>query len=487
MNELERIRREKLKKIERLGDNPFPAKVWRTHQAQAVKDDFEILEKEKKEVVLCGRLKTVRLHGKSCFANLADGSGEIQIYFKEDLLGKKNYQNLVDLIEIGDFLEVRGTVMKTKTSEKTVVVNNFRLIGKALLPLPEKWHGLEDVEIRYRQRYLDLIANAETREIFKKRFLIIKTIRDFFIKKGFMEVETPILQAIPGGAAAKPFITHHDALDINLYLSIAPELYLKRLLIGGFEKVFEIARCFRNEGIDWAHNPEFTQVEFYQAYANYHDFMDLTEDFFLYLFQKLKMGFEITFRDKKINFKPPYPRKKYITAVKEAIGLDLEKLKEQKEIYQAAKKIGLSVEKNWSWAKIVDEVFKECVRAKINDPVFIINHPIELSPLAKKTSDDPHYVERFQLVAGGFEICNAFSELNNPLDQEERFKTQQALRKAGDEEAQMYDQDFIEALKYGMPPTAGEGIGIDRLILLLTGQHNLREVILFPTLKPKIK
>ncbi|MCX7778789.1 MAG: lysine--tRNA ligase [Patescibacteria group bacterium] len=485
MSEIEKIRIKKLRQLEEMGLDPYPAKVWRSHSSREVRENFEQFMKEKKEVVLCGRLKAIRRHGKSAFAHLVDEGGEIQLYFKEDLLGKKSYQIFSDLVDIGDFVEGRGNLMKTKTGEKTLVLNNFRLISKSLLPLPEKWHGLEDIEIRYRQRYLDLLANPEVKEIFKKRFSIIQTIRQFFIKEGFLEVETPILQPMAGGATAKPFVTHHDALGINLYLSIAPELYLKRLIIGGFEKVFEITRCFRNEGIDWAHNPEFTQIEFYQAYANYQDLMNLTEKLFCYLFEKLAMPFEMNFRGQKINFKPPYPRKKFITAVRESTGLDLEKLKEKEKIYQAAKKIGLSVEKNWSWPKIVDEIFKERVRTKITNPVFIINHPIELSPLAKRTADNPNYVERFQLLVGGFEICNAYSELNNPLDQEERFKYQLSLRKTGDEEAQMYDQDFIEALKYGMPPTAGEGIGLDRLAMILTGTKNLKEVILFPTLKPK--
>ncbi|MFN3301607.1 MAG: lysine--tRNA ligase [Patescibacteria group bacterium] len=485
MTNLEKIRREKLKKLIEIGKDPYPAKVWRTHTCQEVKDNFDNLEKERKEVVLCGRLKTIRSHGKSAFANLVDGSGEIQIYFKEDLLGKVKYKIFTDLIDIGDFIEARGTLMKTRTGEKTVVLNNFRIISKSLLPLPEKWHGLEDIEIRFRKRYLDLIANKEVKEIFVKRFQIIRTIRDFFLEEGFIEVETPILQPIAGGANAKPFVTHQDALGIDLYLSIAPELYLKRLIIGGFEKVFEIAKCFRNEGIDWSHNPEFIQVEFYQAYADYQDLMKLTERFFTYLFKKLSLPRRIKFRDEEIDFTPPYPRKKFREAIKEATGLDIEKIKTKETLLKKAKDLGLEVNENWSWAKIVDEIFKEKVRKKIKNPIFIINHPVELSPLAKKTPDDPNYVERFQLLVGGLEICNGYSELNDPIDQEERFKAQQLARKAGDEEAQMYDKEFIEALKYGMPPTAGEGIGIDRLVMILTGARNLREVILFPILKPK--
>jgi lysyl-tRNA synthetase, class II len=483
--DLEEVRKKKLEALQAQGINAYPAKVWRTHTCQQAVDDFEHLLNQ--EIVICGRLKTIRAHGKSAFANLEDGSGVLQIYLKQDLLGQDKYKNFQELIDLGDFIEARGNLTKTHSGEKTLILNNFRIISKALLPMPEKWHGLEDVEIRYRQRYLDLMSNQEVKDIFLKRAAIIKAIRKFFDQEGFLSVETPVLQALAGGATAKPFKTHHDALDIGMYLSIAPELYLKRLIIGGFDKVYEIARCFRNEGIDWSHNPEFSQIEFYQAYADYQDLMDLTERFFTFLFKEINLDFKIKYRDQEINFQPPYPRKKYVDAVKEYAGIDLNQLRDQKDLFQAAKKLGVEVEKNWSWAKIVDEIFKEKVRSQITDPVFIMNHPIELSPLAKKTPDDPNYVERFQLVVAGFEACNAFSELNDPLDQEERFKGQQAARKGGDEEAQMNDADFVEALKHGMPPTAGMGLGIERLVMLLTGAKNIREVILFPTLKPKSK
>lgn len=484
--DLEKVRKNKLETLLKQGVNPYPAKVWRTHTCQQVIDNFEQLLNNQ-EIIVCGRLKTIRGHGKSAFANVEDGSGSLQIYFKQDLLGQEKYKNFQELVDLGDFVEARGNLMKTHTGEKTLVLNNFRIISKTLLPMPEKWHGLEDVETRYRQRYLDLMSNQEVRQIFLKRSAIIRALRKFFNQEGFLEVETPILQSLAGGATAKPFKTHHDALNSEMYLSIAPELYLKRLIIGGFDKVFEIARCFRNEGIDWSHNPEFSQVEFYQAYADYRDLMDLMERFFAFMFEELKMDYQLQYRDVKINFKPPYPRKKYVEAVKEYSGLDLDKLRDLKKLSEAAKKIGVGIEKKWSWAKAVDEIFKEKVRSQITDPIFIINEPIELSPLAKKTPDNPNYVERFHLVAAGFEVCNAFSELNDPLDQEERFKGQQAARKAGDEEAQMNDLDFVEAMKHGMPPTAGLGLGIERLVMLLTGAKNIREVILFPTLKPKNK
>ncbi len=485
MNKQELVRYQKLEKIKKAGVEPYPSRSRRTTTCQEAQVEFEKLVKSKKSIILAGRLRLIRLHGGAAFAHLEDESGCFQILWRRNIVSEREFQFFKDLIEVGDFVEVEGDLFLTKTGEKTLEVKKYRLLTKALLPLPEKWHGLEDVEIRYRKRYLDLIANPEVREIFRKRSLIIKTIREFFIKQGFIEVETPTLQPIPGGAVAKPFVTHHDALDINLYLSIAPELYLKRLIVGGFEKVFEIARCFRNEGIDWAHNPEFTQIEFYQAYANYHDLMKLIEIFFEFLVPKICQGFKVKYRGKEIDFTPPYHKIAFNDALIRFAGLDLEKLKTNEMLVTKAKNIGLKIDKTLERGKIIDEIFKEIVRPKIINPTFIINHPIELSPLAKRLSDKPNYVERFQLLVAGVELCNAFSELNDPLDQEARFKAQQELRKKGDDEAQMYDQDFIEALKYGLPPTAGCGIGIDRLVAILTSAKNLREVILFPTLKPK--
>lgn len=485
MTEIEKIRLKKLQELIKRGIDPYPSQTKRTHFCQEINENFDYLSDKKEEVTVAGRLISLRLHGKSAFSHLRDASGQIQIYFKADEIGQA-YQIFKNYFDIGDFLEISGFLFLTKTQEKTILVKKFRLLSKSLLPLPEKWHGLEDVELRYRQRYLDLLANKEVREIFQKRSLIIKTIRDFFDEKGFMAVETPILQAVPGGANAKPFITRHQALDIDLYLSIAPELYLKRLIIGGFEKIYEIARCFRNEGIDWSHQPEFTQVEFYQAYVNYHDFMNLIEDFFVFLFKRLKLDFKIQFRRHEINFKPPYPRLKFKEVVQKFAHLDLDKLTEQKKLIQVAEKLGLKITKHFSRGKIIDEIFKKEVRPKIINPTFIINHPVELSPLAKKIPTEPNYVERFQLLVAGLELVNAFSELNNPLDQEERFLQQQKIRDTGDEEAQRYDRDFIEALKYGLPPTAGAGLGVDRLVAILTNVKNLKEVILFPTLRQKV-
>lgn len=493
----ESIRRKKLEQIQKLGIEAYPARTGRNLSCAQVKTDFQKLAKAKKNVVLAGRLVLVRGHGGATFVHLNDGTDKFQILFRKDVIGEKEYIFFKDLIDIGDFIEAEGVLFTTKTGEPTLEVKKFKLLTKSLLPLPEKWHGLTDIETRFRQRYLDLIANPEVKKIFKKRSLLIKIIREFFDKRGFLEVETPILQSVPGGANARPFITHHNALDIDLYLRIAPELYLKRLIIGGFEKVYEISRCFRNEGIDRAHNPEFTQIEFYQAYADYNDLMKLTEDFMEFVVKKICGKLTIEYngstsssRDKtssprKINFKPPYPRITYVEALNKFAGIDLEKLKTREMLLTKAKNIGLEVESNWSRGKIIDEIFKELVRPKLINPTFIIDHPIELSPLAKKKIDNPDYVERFQLLVAGMEICNTFSELNDPIDQEKRFREQERARASGEEEAQRLDKDFVEALKYGMPPTAGQGIGIDRLAAILFDVHNIKEVILFPTMKPK--
>lgn len=485
MTNQELIRRQKLEKIKEWGVEAYPARTSRNLSCAKVKEDFKKLAKAKKTVILAGRLVLIRGHGGATFAHLNDGTDKFQILFRKNVVGDKEYKFFIDLIDIGDFIETEGTLFATKTGEPTLEVKKFKLLTKSLLPLPEKWHGLADVETRFRQRYLDLIANPEVRKIFKKRCLLIKAIRDFFDKRGFLEVETPILQPIPGGANARPFVTHHNTLDIDLYLRIAPELYLKRLIVGGFEKVYEISRCFRNEGIDWAHNPEFTQIEFYQAYADYNDLMKLTEEFMEFVTKEICGKLNIEYQGKKIDFRSPYQRITYIEALNKFAGIDLRKLKTREMLLTKAKNIGLEVENSWSRGKIIDEIFKELVRPKLINPTFIVDYPTELSPLTKRKPDNPDYVERFQLIVAEMEICNAFSELNDPLDQEERFREQEKVRTAGEEEAQRLDQDFIEALKYGMPPTAGQGIGIDRLAAILANVHNVKEVILFPTMRPK--
>lgn len=483
----EKARIKTLKAIQKELINPYPSQCKRTHTCKQVKEDFNQLLKQKKSIILAGRICLLRAHGKICFVDLKDGTGRFQAFFRQNNLGEKNYQLFSKHLDLGDFIQVKGKLFKTKRGEPTLEVKDWKILSKALLPLPEKWHGLENIETRYRQRYLDLIANPEVVKIFQVRSHLVKLIREFLDEKGFQEVETPILQPLAGGAAAKPFITKHQALNTNLYLRIAPELYLKRLVIGGIDKVYEIARCFRNEGIDWAHNPEFTQVEFYQAYANYEDLIKLTEEFFKFILKQLgHKDLKIDYQGKKLNFKPPYPRIDFREALLKQTSIDIDKHKNFKSLAKASKKF-ISVNPKWNKGKLLDELYKATVRSKIIQPAFIINHPIELSPLAKKITDRPNYVERFQLLVAGSEICNAFSEVNNPLDQSERFKEQQKLLKAGDEEAQPADQDFIEALKYGMPPTAGQGIGIDRLVGLLTDQHNIRESILFPILRQKTK
>ena len=483
---IESDRLKKIKNIVHQGINPYPSQGKRTHACQETDSNFNQIEKAKKKVILTGRLVLLRLHGKACFANLEDFSGRFQFFLNQDDLGEKDYSFFVDNIDVGDFLQVKGKLFQTKKGENTLRVEEYSLLSKSLLPLPEKWHGLSNIETRFRQRYLDLIANKKVRDIFITRSKVIQLMRQFFDKRDFFEVETPILQSLAGGATAKPFITHHQALGADLYLRIAPELYLKRLIIGGFERVYEIARCFRNEGIDRTHNPEFTQIEFYQAYADYNDLMALTEELMVFLLENLGIkNLKVEHKDGVLDFKPPYPKLDFRQALIDNAGIDIDEYKKFDDLCRQAKKFGIKTDKTWGKGKLLDELYKEFVLPKIIQPTFIINHPIELSPLAKKMPDRPDYVERFQLLINGAELCNAFSELNDPVDQELRFKEQQKLSEKGDKEAQRADKDFVTALKYGMPPTAGLGMGIDRLINVLTNTQNIREVILFPILKPK--
>ena len=476
----------KLEEIKKQNVNPYPSKSKRTHVIGEALNNFDKLLEKKKVVSLVGRLKSARVHGGSSFANIEDGSGAIQLFLKKDALGDKQYLFFKNSFDLGDFIRVKGTLFLTKTGEKTLQVESIKLLTKTLGPLPEKWHGLTDTEIRYRQRYLDLIANPKVRAIFKTRSLIVDSIREFLKGNDFMEVETPILQPLAGGATARPFVTHHNSLDTDLYLRIAPELYLKRLIVGGYERVFEIARCFRNEGIDWSHNPEFTQVEFYQAYADYNDLMNTTEKFFEFLMEKVNGGvMKVAYEKKEIDFTPPYKRISFRDILMKEADCDIEEYPDRESIAKKAREMGLDVLPSDDRGKIMDEIFKKVVRPKIINPIFVIDHPIELSPLAKKIYDNPRYVERFQLLVAGVELVNAFSELNDPIDQRERFAEQHKLREAGDDEAMEIDQDFITALEHGMPPTAGLGMGIDRLTSIITNSHSLKEVILFPTLKPE--
>jgi lysyl-tRNA synthetase class 2 len=478
----------KLEEIKKQKINPYPSKSKRTHTIAAVLRDFDKLFEKKRTVSLVGRLKSARVHGGSSFANIEDESGQIQLFLRKDRLGDKQYLFFKNLLDLGDFVRVKGVLFLTKTNEKTLEVESIKILTKTLGPLPEKWHGLSDTEVRYRQRYLDLISNPQVRAIFKTRSLIVEAIREFLKKNGFMEVETPILQPLAGGATARPFVTHHNALDTDLYLRIAPELYLKRLVVGGFERVFEIARCFRNEGVDWSHNPEFTQVEYYQAYADYNDLMETTEKFFHFLMKKINGGsMKIIYEKKEIDFTPPYKKITFRDIIIREANCDIEEYPDRESMAKKAKEMGLEILPSDDRGKIMDEIFKKVVRPKIINPIFVINHPIELSPLAKKIYNSPRYVERFQLLVAGLELVNAFSELNDPIDQKERFMDQQKLREAGDVEAMEIDDDFVTALMHGLPPTAGLGMGIDRLTAIITNSHSLKEVILFPTLKPENK
>jgi lysyl-tRNA synthetase class 2 len=419
------------------------------------------------------------------FADLLDGSGKIQLMARINTLGQEAYERFGDL-DVGDLLGVEGTVLKTRTGETTVEVRQFWLLAKALRPIPEKWHGLKDVEVRYRQRYLDLIANPSVREIFVKRALLLRAIRQFLDERGFLEVETPILQPVYGGALARPFITHHNALDMDLYLRIAPELYLKRLLVGGFERVYEIGRNFRNEGIDARHNPEFTMLEAYQAYADYHDIMRLVEELIAFVAQSVLGTTTITYQGHTIDLTPPWRRLSLMDALKEVTGVDFLAFRNDDERARAiGRQLGLSIEPTDHWGRVLDEALKKKVVPTLIQPTFLLDYPVEISPLAKRKPDDPTMTERFQGFIGGLEVANAFSELNDPLDQRERFEMQQRLRERGDVEAHPLDWDFVTALEYGMPPTGGLGIGIDRLMMLFTNSPSIREVILFPLLRPE--
>jgi lysyl-tRNA synthetase class 2 len=418
--------------------------------------------------------------------HLEDESGRLQLVVKRDALGTDAYAALHDTVDVGDFLEVTGTPFTTQKGERSLAVASYRVIAKALLPLPEKWHGLSDVETRYRKRYLDLIANESVRHIFRVRGKIVSTIRRYLDDHGFLEVETPVLQPIPGGASARPFTTHHNALHADMYLRIAPELYLKRLLVGGFERVYEVARCFRNEGIDHAHNPEFTQVEGYAAYMDYEELMRFLEGMLVEVIRAVGLDpAAVPYRGDMLNFTPPWQRLTFRDALQTHAHIDIEDFPDRDSIAKAAMERGVPVERTSSHGTILDEIYKHMVRPKIVQPTYLIDYPSELTPLPKRKPDDPRYIEMFQLVCGkGFEGIKAFSELNDPVDQESRFREQDSARAKGDPEAQFSDYEYVEAMKHGMPPNAGFGIGIDRLTALLTDSPNLKEVILFPTLRP---
>lgn len=478
----EQVRKQRLQTIKEAGVSPYPANVERGIDVKTA-----ISQPMDAPVVVLGRLISKREMGKLCFCHLRDFSGKIQVAFSEKEMGKESYKFFAKNIDIGDFVRVDGNIFTTHKGEVSVLVKDYQLLSKTLLPLPEKFHGLSNIEVRYRQRYLDLLANEPSMKIAKVRSTVVKEIRNYFDSLGFYEVETPVLQSLYGGAMAKPFKTHHNALNIDLFLRIAPELYLKRLMVGGFEKVYEIAKCFRNEGIDNNHNPEFTQIEAYWAYANYEDLMRLFEDLIPRLIKAAGLPLKFETLGHEVDFTPPYERKTMRDLIKEYADFDIEDFPDQKSMHKKAVSLKVEdIDKNAGRGKLVDEIYKKFVRPNIINPIFMTDHPVELSPLAKTRADNPNYVERFQLLCvGGNELCNAFSEINDPIDQESRFKEQEKLRELGDEEGMQYDEDFITALKHGMPPTAGLGMGIDRLVKLLTNADNLKEVILFPTLKPE--
>ncbi len=486
LSDLERQRYLKLERLREQGIDPYPARVNRTHTAAEAVNGYEADERmAEEEVAIVGRLRSIREMGKVTFAHIEDGSGRIQIYLRQDILGEDPYELFRKNFDIGDFIEVKGNLFRTRTGEVTVKVRGFRMLAKSLRPLPEKWHGLKDPEIRYRQRYLDLIANEEVREVFVTRARIIAALRRFLNGHGFLEVETPILQPLYGGATARPFTTYHRQLHQQLYLRIADELYLKRLIVGGYERVYEIGKDFRNEGVDRQHNPEFTALEFYMAYADYNDVMELAEEMIAYVAEEVLGTTVITYQGNRIELTPPWSRIPLRQAILDETGIDYQAYPDAKSLYEAIRAIGGNPDPNATRAKLIDPVLINLVEPKLIQPTFLIDYPVETSPLAKRKPGHPDTVERFEGFIGGMEICNAFTELNDPLDQRERFLAQSRASKAGDEEAHPLDEDFLRALSYGMPPTGGFGMGVDRLVMLLTDQPNLREVILFPHLRAK--
>lgn len=481
-NEIIKARIQKLQELRQMGVNPYGQKYNRTHNCLEIKENFEAMEG--KSTSVAGRIMAIRGHGKAAFFDIQDEKGRLQIYIKMDHIGEEKYK-IFKKLDIGDIVGVEGKVFKTQKGEVSVMADDLTLLAKSLRPLPEKWHGLKDVDTRYRQRYLDLIVNPDVRKTFILRSKIIKTMRDYLDSRGFIEVETPVLTPIAGGAAARPFITHHNALDIDLYMRIATELYLKRLIVGGFEKVYEIGKDFRNEGISIKHNPEFTMIELYQAYADYHDMMDLTEDMISHIAKEVLGTTKVIYQGEEIDLTPPWQRMTMKEAVKKYAGVDFDEIKTDEEAREVAKRLGVEVKDNDTKGKVLNAIFEEKVEENLVQPTFIMDYPIEISPLAKRKEDDPNFTYRFELFITRREMANAFSELNDPIDQRERFLQQLKEREAGDEEAHAFDEDFIMALEYGMPPTGGLGIGIDRLVMLLTDSYSIRDVILFPTMRPK--
>ena len=483
INEQMQVRIDKMHKIEEHGWKPFGYRFLYTHRAADIAAQFDELSEKETEVKMAGRIMAIRGHGKTCFMDMQDKTGRIQVYVRKDVIGEENYA-LIKLMDIGDTVGITGTAFRTHMGELSIKANSVEMLSKSLRPLPEKWHGLKDVETRYRQRYVDLIVNPEVRDTFVKRSQIIRSVREVLDSHDFLEVETPILNTIAGGAAARPFISYHNALDMQVYMRIAPELYLKRLIVGGMDRVYEMGRVFRNEGIDNRHNPEFTSVEIYQAFADYRDMMDLTEEVVVKTAEKVLGTTTINYEGTIIELASPWKRMSMIEAVKEYSGKDFTNVTDLEEARAIAKELNVAVEPSFGIGKIINACFEEYVEDKLIQPTFITGHPKEISPLAKSNPENPEITDRFEAYIYGREICNGFTELNDPIDQKERFLKQVEERANGDEEANMMDEDFVNALEYGLPPTGGLGIGIDRLVMFLTNSSTIRDVLFFPTMKP---
>jgi lysyl-tRNA synthetase class 2 len=486
LNDLQQQRLAKLERLRTAGIEPYPPRAERSHTIAAVLESFDEIAERAERVTLAGRIVGARrIMGKLAFAHIEDGTGKIQLWISKADLGDEWFARFRDDLDTFDIVQVAGTLRRTKTGEPSLFVERMVVLAKALNPPPEKWHGLVDVEARLRERYLDLIVNEEVRTVFRTRTKIVSAVRRFLDARGFLEVETPTLQPIYGGASARPFVTHHNQLHQNLYLRIADELYLKRLIVGGFEKVYEICKDFRNEGVDRTHLPEFTMMECYQAYADYNDMMELVEELFRYIAREVCGTTAISYRGQMIDFGPNWERVSIPEAIVERTGIDIMRVTELEPLQDAIRAAGLRVEPKPNWAKQVDELFSEYVQPLLIQPTFIVDHPVPLSPLAKKRPDQPLLVERFEPIIAGMELGNAFTELNDPIDQEQRFLEQGRAYRAGDDEAQQMDTDYLNALMYGMPPTGGLGIGIDRTAMLFTDQATIREVILFPHLRQR--
>lgn len=483
IDKLKQARLDKLNRIYKAGIDPYPAKSTRTHKIKKVLENFDKLLSSKEAITISGRIRTVRIHGALTFIDLEDQSGQIQLFFRKDDISSEGY-GMLNNLDVGDFLQAEGILFVTKKGEQTLAIKDYKVLTKSLLPLPEKWHGLQDEELRYRKRYLDLIMNKNTKELFIKRTEFTNNIRNFLNSNGYLEVETPVLEAIPGGADAEPFTTHHNKLDIDLYLRISLELHLKRLLVGGFEKIYEIGKVFRNEGMSPQHLQEFTMLEFYWAYADYEDLMSFVENFYMDIIEKTFGSLEIEYQDTVLNFKAPWPRIDYREIVLKESGVDIDLYPTKEDMQKIVKEKGIKVDPKAGRGRLIDQLYKKLVRPKLIQPSFLINQPLDISPLAKKKDDDKTKVQRIQVLIATAEVGNGFSELNDPIDQRERFVSQDKLRAEGDDEAQMMDEDFVEALEYGMPPTAGFGVGIDRLFMILTDQESIRNVVFFPTMRP---